>query len=120
MRNLIEDEKKKIAKVIGEDLVKTHGKRKYYSQKQIHTSLQRRHYHLDVHCWAYCLYMDHGTFDTYHLSIGEVCNYLDMKGSMLSAVTDHVSDSWFDFDFDLSWLELPDFDFSDLFDFLDL
>lgn len=38
---------------------------------------------------------------------------------MVSGLTDGVSDSWTDFDFDLSWIELPDFDFSDFFDFFD-
>jgi hypothetical protein len=40
-----------------------------------------------------------------------------MKAEMLSSVSDATDTSWFDFD--LSWLEFPDIDFS-LFDFLDV
>ena len=120
MRELSEVEKKKIAVVVGEDLVRTNGKKKYYSQKEIKKSLDHRKIDIDWYCWAYCLYMDHDSFDTYHQSIGEACDYTAMKGSMLAAATDHISDGWFDFDFDLSWIDLPDFDFFDLFDFIDL
>lgn len=66
-----------------------------------------------------CFYTDHVSFDSYHESIGESCNYTEMKAEMVSALTDGASDSWTDFDFDLSWIELPDFDFSDFFDFFD-
>ena len=120
MRTISDTEKKQIAIAIVEDLVHTHGKQLSYSQKQIRTSLDKRKFDVDIHCWAYCLYMDHGGFDTYHQSIGESCDYGEMKSSMVSAATEHASDSWFDFDFDLSWMEFPDFDFLDLFDFIDL
>ncbi len=42
--------------------------------------------------------MSHGDFDGYHCSIGDNCDYLSMQESMVSAVTEHASDSWFDFD----------------------
>ena len=116
---MTEAEKKQIAIAVGEDLVKSNGKKKYYSQRQIRASLDKRKFDIDVHCWAYSLYMDHDSFDKYHKSIGEACDYSDMKESMLSAATNHASDAWFDFDIDLSWIELPDFDFLDLFDFID-
>jgi len=64
--------------------------------------------------------MDHDSFDKYHESIGESCDYLGMKQSMISSMTDNASDTWFDFDFDLSWLELPDIDISSIFDLIDL
>ena len=119
-RALTPEEKKTIAITMGNDLSRAHGKRKFYSQAVIKQALQKRRYDIDWHCWAYCLYMDHSSFDKYHQSIGEPCDYLDMKQSMISSMTDNASDSWFDFDFDLSWLELPDIDLSSIFDFIDL
>lgn len=104
---------------MGKDLTKQYGKQKFYTQKQVKSSLDRSRYDIDVHCWAYCLFLDHGSFDDYHQSIGEQCDYLAMKESMVPAVTDHQSDSWLDFDFDLSWLEWPDIELPSIFDFLD-
>lgn len=120
LRTLSEAEKKELANKIGADLVKKHGKQKYYSQPQIRKSLDQYGYAIDIHCWAYVLFMNHQNFDAYHQQIGETCDFVAMKGSMLSSVTDHVSDTWLDFDFDLSWLELPDIDLSDIFSFLDI
>ena len=119
MRALSEPEKQKIAAVVGKDLNEQHGKKKYYSQREVRSSLDRYGYALDIHCWAYCLFMSHGDFDLYHASIGEACDYTEMKTSMLASVTDHQSDSWFDFDWDMSWSDLPDFDLSSLFDIFD-
>jgi len=42
-----------------------------------------------------------------------------MKSEMAAAITDGASSSWFDFDFDLSWLEWPDFDVPSIFDIFD-
>lgn len=114
------EEKKAIAVVIGNDLAVRRGKKSFYSQSEIKQSLKRHRYDIDWHCWAYCLYMDHTSFDSYHRSINESCDYLAMKESMVSSVTDSASDSWLDFDFDLSWLEFPDVDLSSIFDFIDL
>lgn len=119
-RTLTKAEKKAISVAIGNDLTKTHGKKKYYTQSQIKRALEKYGYPIDFHCWAYCLFMDHPSFDTYHESIGENCDYLSMKESMVSSLTDQASDSWFDFDFNLSWLELPDIDLSSMFDIFDL
>ena len=118
-RSLSAAEKKTIAIAIGSDLANTHGKRKFYTQTEVERALQKHRYDVDWHCWAYCLYMDHRSFDNYHSSIGESCDYLGMKQSMVSSMTDNASESWLDFDFDLSWLELPDIDFSSIFDFTD-
>ena len=118
-RTLTGAEKKELSIKIGNDLAATHGKKKFYTQKQVRRSLDKHDYGLDIHCWAYCLFMDHQSFDLYHESINEACDYISMKESMVASVTDHASDSWLDFDFDLSWLEFPDIDLSDIFDFLD-
>ena len=119
-RTLTKEEKRALSIAIGNDLAKTHGKKKYYTQLQIKRSLDKNGYAIDWDCWAYSLYMDHGSFDRYHESIGEQCNYRTMKESMVYSLIDSASDSWFDFDFDLSWLELPDIDLSSIFDFFDV
>ena len=119
MATLTETEKKQLGRMVGNDLANSYGKKKYYSQKEIRSSLDRNAYAVDVHCLAYCLFMDHDSFDAYHESIGETCDYLAMKSSMLSAVTEHASDSWLDFDFDLSWFDWPDIDISSVFDLID-
>lgn len=119
-RALTQAEKKAISITVGNDLAKTHGKKKYYTQPQIKRSLDKNGYGLDIDCWAYCLFMDHISFDNYHREIGESCDYLEMKQSMVSSLTDNASESWFDVDFDMSWLELPDIDFSAIFDVFDI
>lgn len=118
-RTLTAGEKQSLGVIIGNDLAKTHGKMKYYSQEQIKASLRRNDYAIDFDCWAYCLFMDHQSFDDYHRSIGEQCDYLSMKESMVASLTQNASDSWPDFDFDLSWLEWPDINLSSIFDFID-
>ena len=118
--SLSESDKKELGRTIGNDLARCHGKKKYYAQPEIKKSLETNGYVIDVHCWAYCLFMNHGDFDDYHNSIGEVCDYLSMKSSMISSLTDHASDSWLDFDFNLSWFEWPDIDISSIFDSVDI
>lgn len=116
---LSETEKKKLGQAVGNDLVKTYGKKKYYTQPEIKRSLERTGNNIDYDCIMYCLFMDHSSFDTYHESIGEACDYIEMKSSMVSSLTDHASDSWLDFDLDLSWFDWPDIDVSSVFDLLD-
>ena len=120
MKNLSETEKVQLAKAIGDDLIRTNGHKKFYTQKQIKAAADRNKHSIDWHCWAYCLYMDHASFDRYHHQIGEACDYQSMKSSMVSSITNHQSDTWFDFDWDMSWLELPDIDFGSFFDFFDV
>ena len=119
MAILTETKKKQMGQVVGRDLTKHYGQQKFYTQKQVKTILDRKGFDIDIHCWDYCLFMDHTSFDAYHQTIGESCNYLGMKESMVSAVTDHQSDSWLDFDFDLSWFEWPDIELPSIFDFID-
>ena len=109
-------QKKDYAKQVGDVLVKNYGKQKYYKPAQIKYASRKTSYDIDWHCWAMVLYSSRSDFDAYHQKIGEVCDYTSMKAEMMLAVTDGVSESWFDFDFDLSWLEWPDFDLSDIFD----
>lgn len=87
-------DKRHQARVVGEDLVRNYGKKKYYS-----------------------MFNSHGDFDDYHKAVGESCDYTQMKAEMLEALSSSSDASWFDFD--LSWLEFPDIDWS-VFDFFDV
>lgn len=114
---LTEYEKKQYANDVGKILVKKYGKHKYYSPDRVKQASKETKWDVDWHCWAMCLYTSPEDFDRYHESIGEVCDYALMKGQMAYAITDGASDSWFDYN--LSWLDWPDFDFPSVFDIFD-
>lgn len=113
------DRRRQIQRV-GNDLVQHYGKRKFYSVKQVRESNERLLIPIDFCCWSHAAFNTHSDFDAFHQSIGESCDYLGMKSDMLASVSksDDAS-SWFNFDFDLSWIEFPDLDWS-LFDFFDV
>lgn len=106
-------------RMVGDDLVKNYGKKKFYSVAEVRSANRRQNVGVDFGCWSHATFNTHGDFDAYHQSIGESCDYASMKAEMLSSVTTSSDTSWFDFDLDLSWLEFPDIDWS-LFDFFDL
>jgi hypothetical protein len=101
---------------VGADLLKTYGRKQYYSVEEVKSANRRQKIKLDFACWSHASFNSHKDFDTYHQSIGESCDYISMKSDMLSSVSTSSDSSWFDLD--LSWLEFPDIDMS-LFDFLD-
>ena len=105
--------KKVYAKNIGQILVRNYGKKKYYSILEVQKTTKMVS-SVDWVCWAMCLYVSPSEFDAYHQSIGEICDYSEMRSEMALAITDNASSSWFDAD--LSWLEWPDFDFFSIFD----
>lgn len=109
-------DKRAQAKRVGNDLVRNYGKQRYYTVQQVRAANVRERISLDAGCWSHAMFNTRADFDSYHESIGEKCDYSVMKSQMLGAVSDNNSSSWFDFD--LSWLEFPDLDWS-LFDFLD-
>ncbi len=110
-------DKKAYAKDVGHILVRKHGKQKFYTPNQVKRASADTRYAVDWHCWAMCLYSSPEDFNSYHESIGECCDYSAMKAEMAAALTDGASESWFDFD--LSWLEWPDFDLPSIFDIFD-
>lgn len=105
------------ALAVGDDLVRHHGKRKFYTVEQVKESNRRRNIDIDVACWSHAMFNSHEDFDRLHSGVAEGCDYAAMKSEMLRAVATDHSATWFDWD--LSWLEFPDLDFS-LFDFFDL
>ncbi len=104
-------------RLVGNDLVKHYGKKRYYTVQEVRDANRRQGIRLDVGCWSHATFNTHSDFDLYHQSIGESCDYAAMKGEMLSSVSNASDMSWFDID--LSWLEYPDIDLS-IFDFFDL
>ena len=110
-------DKKAQAKRVGDDLVRHHGKRNFYSVQQVRAANERCQVPLDVACWSHALFNTHVDFDRLHVAAGEACDYLAMKREMLESLARGESSEWCDFD--LSWLEFPDIDLS-IFDFFDL
>lgn len=114
------DRKKQIG-LVGRDLVKNHGKKNFYTVQEVKNANRRQRIDYDVACWSHAFFNSHADFDEYHARIGETCDYVAMKREMLSSVSmpaDSASLLDGDFDFDLSWLEFPDLEWSifDLFD----
>jgi predicted Co/Zn/Cd cation transporter (cation efflux family) len=110
-------DRRRQVQLVGNDLVKHYGKKRYYSVEEVKKAHQRQKIDIDLVCWSHASFNSHKDFDDYHQSIGESCDYVSMKSDMLSSVSTASDTSWFDID--LSWLEFPDIDFS-LFDFFDL
>jgi hypothetical protein len=104
-------------RVVGDDLVKHYGKKRFYSVDEVKAANRRQGINIDVACWSHAAFNAHTDFDAYHQSIGKICDYASMKAEMLSSVSTAADTSWFDID--LSWLEFPDIDWS-IFDFFDL
>lgn len=109
---------RKQAKLVGDDLMGRFGKRKFYSVEQVKAANRRCNIQLDVACWSHALFNAHEDFDRMHAAAIEGCDYIEMKRSMLQSMSHGDDGNWFDFDFDLSWLEFPDIEWS-IFDLLD-
>lgn len=110
-------DRRRQVRLVGNDLIKNHGKKRFYTVDEVKRANQRQQIGIDFACWSHASFNSHHDFDRYHDSIGESCDYVSMKSEMLSSVSTASDTSWFDLD--MSWLEFPDIDFS-LFDFFDL
>jgi hypothetical protein len=110
-------DKKALIGAVGEDLVRRHGKRKYYKPAEVRRSAETCGYGVDVHCWALCIFTTPEAFKALHDSAGEACDYAAMKAEVLADLAGGAAFSLFDVD--LSWLDWPDIDLSSLFDWFD-
>lgn len=114
------EDRRKQLRLVGNDLIKTHGKRPFYSVQEVKDANRRQGIDYDVVCWSHAFFNSHFDFDDYHYRMGESCDYIAMKREMAESITSASTESgsWFDFDFDLSWIELPSIDWSsfDVFD----
>ena len=109
-------DRRKQVRLVGNDLVKNYGKKRYYTVQEVKEANRRQGILSDVECWSHAVFNSHEDFDAYHQLLGEVCDYVSMKAEMLSSISIATDVSWFDID--LSWLEFPDIDWS-IFDFFD-
>jgi len=106
-------------RLVGNDLVKHYGKKPFYTVQEVQNANKRQGIPYDVACWSHAFFNTHADFDAHHHSIGESCDYIGMKKEMAESVSSSADTvSWFDFDFDLSWMELPSIEWS-IFDFFD-
>lgn len=110
-------DKKAYVGAVGEELVRRHGKRKYYEPRQVVEASSARGYGVDYVCWAHCIYISPGDFKALHEAAGEACDHVAMKAEVLG---DLAGGSFQWLDVDLSWLEWPDIDLSGVFDWFDL
>ncbi len=109
--------KKAFIGAVGEELVRAHGKQKFYKPSQIRRAAENRGYPIDIHCWAYCIFSTPDDFQAIHDAAGEVCDYAAMKAEVLTDLAAGSSFSWLDIN--LSWLEWPDISLSSIFDWFD-
>src|SRR5689334_13756455 len=109
-------DRRDFGKRVGDNLLKRHGKKRFYTIDQVRDSVVASQFPLDWDCWAFSLFTSRQDFDSYHRAMGKVCDYSAMRGEMIGALTDT---SFSLFDLDLSWLEWPDIDLSGIFDFFD-
>jgi len=102
---------------VGEELVKRHGKKKYYKTNDIRKAAADLGYQVDWVCWAYCIFSSPEDFRSLHDAAGEVCDYAAMKAEVLADLAGGAC-QWPDIG--LSWLEWPDIDLSSIFDWFGL
>ncbi len=110
-------DKRKFIGAVGQELVRSHGKKKYYQPSQIRRAAETCGYPLDIHCWAYCIFATPDDFQFIHDEAGEVCNYAAMKSEVLADLAG--GQAFAGLDLDLSWLEWPDIDLTSIFDWFD-
>lgn len=108
------EDKKALVGSVGEKLVERHGKKKYYKPEQVRKATRESGWDIDLVCWAHCIYLSPEDFSFVHSAAGEVCDQAVMKAEVLA---DLAGSEGFQLpDIDLSWLEWPDIDLPDLFD----
>jgi hypothetical protein len=110
-------DKRALGQAVGDELIKRHGKRRFYRVQEVVDVFDVLELSLDGLQWALAAYSSPAEFAAYSASIHSAADYAEMKSAMFEAMTGSDSSSWFDLD--MSWLDWPDFDFSGFFDFFD-
>ena len=111
-------DKKAFVGEVGQELVRKHGKQKFYRPSDVATAAENCGYAVDVHCWAYCIFTSPSDFASLHEAAGEACDYAAMRAEVLTDLAGGGTFSWLDLG--SSWLEWPDIDLGGLFDWFDL
>ena len=76
-----------LARKVGNDLAKRHGKKEYYAIQEVKAAARRHRFPDTWDCWALALYSSRSDFDAHHIETGEVCDYSSMHSTMISAVS---------------------------------
>jgi hypothetical protein len=109
------DNKKQYIKDVGTVLVHDYGKKEFYKPEEIKKANQKTScgtFGTDFSCWSMSVFSSHEDFDAYHRSEGEVCDYVEMKQTMLEGISGNNFDFSFleftdsDINIDSSWLDL--------------
>lgn len=111
-------DKKALVDAVGKELVRKHGKQRYYRPADVAEAATASGYPVDVHCWAYCIFTCPRDFASLHEATGVACDYLAMRGDVLAELANGGSFSLLDTG--LSWLEWPDIDLDGPIDWFDL
>lgn len=111
------DNKRQYIRDVGTVLLNDYGKKEFYQPEEIKKANQKTKwssYGTDFSCWSMSVFSSHEDFDAYHKIKGEICNYVEMKQTMLEG----ISGNNFDFSFleftdseiniDSSWLDLSE------------
>ena len=80
-------DKRHMARRVGQDLARQHGKKSDYTPKEIKASARRLNFPDTWDCWALSLYTSVSDFTDYHAKTGETCDYASMHAAMVEAVT---------------------------------
>ena len=84
--------KKRFIHKLGPLLRNRYGRRKYYSHKQVLTTVHSQGWSGDYICVAYALYCSRDQFDAVHREMGEDCNYDDMRSEAVPSLYSHKPD----------------------------
>ncbi|GDY11738.1 hypothetical protein LBMAG53_06160 [Planctomycetota bacterium] len=98
---------------VGKDLVEHHGKKNFYTIDEVKAANHRLKIIDDYVCWSHAFFNSRLDFDLYHAAKGELCDYFSMKSELAQSISPTDADQS-SFNFDLSWLELPNIDWSTL------
>lgn len=103
------DDKRKYIHDVGRILVHDYGKKRFYKPEEVKKAHKKSVWSNEVFsCWGMSTYSSHEDFDAYHEQTGEVCNYTEMKSTMLEGISVsedvHLADIP-DVDLDVSWLD---------------
>lgn len=70
---------KKYARKLGPLLKRRYGRSRFYSAKQIRTTVHSAGLPVQPICYGYAMFMDREDFDILHRELGETCNYDAMR-----------------------------------------
>ena len=110
-------DKRAFGKAIGDELLRVHGKQRFYSLRDIRAAARAKGFPPGLDPWAFALFASPESYQTYRASTRDARPYDELKEAMFDVMTEGASHDWFNID--MSWLEWPDIDLSGIFCFFD-